>query len=427
MHLHKALLILRSDCVDSYAWDVRKLLRETFNLLRKKVIRLVEHQRGLASSVLVLIFVAGLILGGTVSALVLYRQINALRDELSNVENQVSSISGNQNIYIQNGTVYQNGTLAFSELYDGVKDSVVLISGTTSGGTVQGSGFIYNFTGSMVVVTNNHVVHGTTNVSVTFSDGDGYAATVKGTDPYSDLAVLSVTGASEAEFMPLEMVDSSSLKVGNPVVAIGNPYGLTGSMTTGIVSALGRTITEQELAGQYAIANIIQTSTPINPGNSGGPLLNWDGKVVGITTAIVENSQGLGFAVPSNTILKEIYGLVEFGKYDAHSYLGVQGGDMDYDTAQSMHASVTYGWLIGGVVQGGPAANATTANGTAMPVQVNDIIIGINGTRVRNGDEMTSWVEANTMPTETVILTIARGNQTLLLWLSLGKRPAPPA
>jgi S1-C subfamily serine protease len=100
---------------------------------------------------------------------------------------------------------------------------------------------------------------------------------------------------------------------------------------------------------------------------------------------------------------------------------------MDYDTAQSMHASVTYGWLIGGVIQDGPAANATTANGTAMPVQVNDIIIGINGTRVRNGDEMTSWIEANTMPKETVILTIARGNQTLALWLSLGKRPAPPA
>lgn len=385
-----------------------------------------REQRGHSSSVLVLVLVAGLILGGMISAYVLYRQIGTLKDDLSNLENHVSGISGNQNIYIQNGTVFQNGTTAFSEIYDKVKDSVVLISGTTSSGTVQGSGFIYNFTGSMVVVTNNHVVHGTSSVSVTFSDGNGCAATVKGTDPYSDLAVLSVTGAFQTEFKPLEIVDSSSLKVGNPVIAIGNPYGLTGSMTTGIVSALGRTITESEFTGGFAIANIIQTSTPINPGNSGGPLLNWDGKVVGITTAIVQNSQGLGFAVPSTTIRKEISGLVEFGKYDAHSYLGVQGTDMNYDTAQSMHTTVTYGWVIRAVVTGGPAANATAADGTPRPVQVNDIIIGVNRTRVINGDEMTSWVEANTLPRETVTLTIARGNQTLLLSLVLGKRPSPP-
>lgn len=147
---------------------------------------------------------------------------------------------------------------------------------------------------------------------------------------------------------------------------------------------------------------------------------------MGITTAIVENSQGLGFAVPSNTIQKEVYGLVEFGSYNAHSYLGVLGTDMNYDTAQRMHTSVTYGWLIGSVVQNGPAASATTTNGAPMPVQVNDVIIGINGTRTVNGDEMKSWVEANTVPKETVILTIARGNQTLLLSLVLGTRPAPP-
>jgi S1-C subfamily serine protease len=387
---------------------------------------MVEHQGGHSSSILVLMFVAGLILGGIVTAYVLYKQIGTLNDEVSILEGKVSGISGNQNIYIQNGTVYQNGTTAFTEIFNKVKDSVVLISGKTSNGTVQGSGFIYNFTGSLIVITNNHVVHGTTGVSVTFSDGNGYAAKVKGTDPYSDLAVLSVNGTSDTEFKPLEIVDSSSLNVGNPVVAIGNPYGLTGSMTTGIVSALGRTITE-DLAGGFAIANIIQTSTPINPGNSGGPLLNWNGSVVGITTAIVKDSQGLGFAVPSNTIQKEVYGLVEFGAYNAHSYLGVQGTDMDYDTAQILHTSVTYGWLIGAVVQNGPSANATTANGTPMPVRANDIIIGINGTRTINGDELRSWVEANTVPKETVMLTIARGNQTLLLSLVLGTRPAPPA
>lgn len=377
---------------------------------------MVERQRGHSSSVLVLIFVAGLILGGIATAYVLYRQIDTLNNRLSNVESQISGISGNQTVYNQNFTVFQNAT-AFSVLYAEVKDSVVLITGTTSSGTVQGSGFVYNLTGSMIVVTNNHVVHGATDISVTFSDGNGYAANVNGTDAYSDLAVLSVANASQVEFRPLEIVNSSLLKVGDPVIAIGNPYGLTGSMTTGIISALGRTISETDLAGNYAIANIIQTSTPINPGNSGGPLLNVNGTVVGITTAIVENSQGLGFAVPSDTILKEIPSLATIGSYNRHSYLGVVGSDMDYDTAQSMHINVTYGWLISQVVSLGPAATAS--------VQVNDVIIALNGTRVRNGDELMSWIEENTFPGDTVMLTVARGNQKLQLPLILGTRPPP--
>jgi len=207
------------------------------------------------------------------------------------------------------------------------------------------------------------------------------------------------------------------LKVGDPVIAIGSPYGLTGSMTTGVVSALGRTITESDLAGGYAIANIIQTSTPINPGNSGGPLLTLNGTVVGITTAIVTNSQGLGFAVPSDTILKEVYSLATVGSYNFHSYLGVTGSDMDYDTAQTMHVSVTYGWLINSVISGGPAATAG--------VKANDIVIALNGTRVVNGDALTSWLEENTVPGDMVMLTVARGNQTLPLLVTLGTRPPP--
>jgi S1-C subfamily serine protease len=271
----------------------------------------------------------------------------------------------------------------------------------------------------LYVITNNHVVHGASDISVTFSDGDGYAATVKGKDPYSDLAIVSVVGASLEEYKPLEIVHSSSLQVGNTVIAIGNPYGLVNSMTTGVVSAVGRTLDESDYTGGFLIANIIQTSTPINPGNSGGPLLNSDGKVVGITTAIVENSQGLGFAVPSDTIIKEIFSLVQFGHYDGHSYLGVKGNDMDYDTAQSMHINVTYGWKIGNVVAGAAADKAG--------LQIDDIIVGINGTRVRNGDEMTSYVEAYTLPKETVIMSIIRGDQKLQVPLVLDSRPPPPA
>lgn len=381
----------------------------------------VEH-RGHASSVLALVFVAGLILGGLVTVYVLNNEIHVLNDKIVGLESMIAGVSVNQTVLNQNMTVFLNET-AYSVLYAQVRDSVVLITGTTGTGlneaTVQGSGFVYNLTGSMVVVTNNHVVSGARDISVAFSDGNAYAAVVNGTDVYSDLAVLWVPSAPLVEFRPLQIASSSLLKVGDPVVAIGNPYGLTGTMTTGVVSALGRTITEPETAaGNYAIGNIIQTSTPINPGNSGGPLLNLNGSVVGITTAIVAESQGVGFAVPSDTVRKEVPYLAMVGSYDLHPYLGVVGTDMDYDTAVSMGVNVTYGWLINSVNTSGPADQAG--------VRANDIIIGLNGTRIINGDALTSWLEQYTLPHQTVLLTVSRDNQTLPpLPLVLGTRPPP--
>ena len=368
-----------------------------------------------STSVMALVLVAGLLIGGLVTSFIFYMEIDGLNSEISGLKSQVSNLWGQQNYTVQNITLYQNGT-ALRQLYDSVKDSIVLVHGTVSNGSVQGSGFVYNFTNTMVVITNNHVVHGTTSVSVTFSNGNGYEANVTGTDPYADLAVLTVN-APASEFKPLEIVGSSMLRVGDPVVAIGNPYGLVGSLTTGVVSALGRTISEEEYIGAYSIANIIQTSTPINPGNSGGPLLNFDGKVIGITTAIVADSQGLGFAVPSNTILKEIYGLVVNRGYEAHSYLGVSGSDMDYERAQDLAVNVTYGWWIASVVSGGPAATAG--------LRSNDVIVGINGTRMRNGDEMLSFLEEYTLPNQNVILRIVRVTQVLDIQVHLGQRPPP--
>ena len=370
-----------------------------------------------SSSLFILIFIAGLASGGIIATFLTLQQINTLKSEISGLKNQVSDLYGSQNLTYQNITLFQDST-ALANLYASVKDSVVLISGTTSEGTVQGSGFVYNYSGAVRVVTNYHVVHDTINRSVTFPSGNGYAATVNGTDPYADLAILLVN-APENEFKPLEIVGSSTLKVGEPVIAIGNPYGLVGSLTTGVVSALGRTITEEQYTGGFSIANIIQTSTPINPGNSGGPLLNYLGKVVGITTAIVENSQGLGFAIPSNTILREIHSLITYGSYNGHSYLGVAGNDMDYEAAQTYHTNVTYGWRIAQVTSGGPASQAG--------VKVGDIIIEINGTSVRNMDEMSSYLEENTMPEETAVLSIARNNQTLEIPVVLKPRPPPPA
>ena len=366
-----------------------------------------------SATLLILLFAAGLLVGTLASFCITYRQMNSLNSQVTNLQSQVSDLRGFQNTTYQNITILQNGT-SLTALYEGVRNSIVLIEGDTSSGTQQGSGFIYTFSGRTVVLTNYHVVQGTTGLSVTFADGNGYSAKVLGTDPYSDLAVLSVS-APASEFKPLEIVSSSTLAVGESVIAIGNPYGLVGSLTTGVVSALGRTITE-DTAGQYLIANIIQTSTPINPGNSGGPLLNAAGNVVGITAAIVSNSQGLGFAIPSNTILREIDTLITNGSYNGHSYLGVVGEDMSYSLAQQTNASVTYGWRIISVASGGPSDGK---------LKVNDIIIALNNQAITNNDNLASYLEENTLPGDNLVITVIRGSSQIQVTVVLGARPTP--
>jgi S1-C subfamily serine protease len=362
-----------------------------------------------------LLFAAGLLVGGFVTFYISYVEVNSLRDDVNTLQSQLSSIKGGQNITNQDITVYQNST-ALATIYSNVRDSVVLVEGTLSDSTgVQGSGFVYNYGDRMVVVTNNHVVDGTTDLSVTFSDGNGYAADVLGTDPYSDLAIVSVEGAPANEFQPVDIVSSSTLRVGDQVIAIGNPYGLVGSATTGIVSAVGRTITEDTAQG-FSIANVIQTSAPINPGNSGGPLLNVLGNVVGITTAIVSDSQGLGFAVPSNAILKEISSLVATGTYTGHSYLGVTGSDMSYDRAQQISSSVTYGWRLASIKSGGPSDGK---------LKVDDIIIALNSTVIRNNDDLASYLEEKTLPNQSLVVTVMRDNVQTDVTVVLGTRPAP--
>jgi S1-C subfamily serine protease len=366
-----------------------------------------------SASLFALLFAAGLLVGALVTFYITYQETNKLTDEISNLQSQLSNLSGFQNATYQNVTIYQNST-SLAAIYADVRESVVLVQGTTSDGSVQGSGFVYESSDRMMVITNYHVVHDTSALSVTFSNGNGYSASVLGTDPYADLAVISADAPAN-EFKPVEIVSSSTLRVGEPVIAIGNPYGLVGSLTTGVVSGLGRSITE-DLAGGYSIANIIQTSTPINPGNSGGPLLNAVGNVVGITTAIVSDSQGLGFAVPSNTILREIAALIDPGTYSGHSYLGVSGQDMDFNTAQDIGASVTYGWRIASVTAGGPSDGI---------LNVGDIIIALSGTQIRNNDDLASYLEEKTLPGQSLVLTVVRGSSTVDVTLILGIRPAP--
>jgi len=368
-----------------------------------------------STSVFALLFAAGLLVGAILTVYITFQETTELQDKVDALQSQISNLSFIQNATYQNITIYQNSSV-LADIYAGVRESVVLVQGTTSDAGVQGSGFVYESSERTVVITNYHVVHDTSTLSVTFSNGNGYSAEVLGTDPYVDLAVLSVD-APASEFKPVEVVSSSTLRVGEPVIAIGNPYGLVGSLTTGVVSALGRSLTEEDYAGGYSIANIIQTSTPINPGNSGGPLLNAVGKVIGVTTAIVSESQGLGFAVPSNTILREISSLINIGTYEGHSYLGVSGQDMSYSVAQEIDASVTYGWRIATVTAGGPSDDV---------LNVGDIIIALNGTPIRNNDDLASYLEEKTLPGQSLILTVVRGSSTIDVRVVLGTRPPPP-
>ncbi len=367
-----------------------------------------------ASSLLIMLFVAGVLVGGLGIFFVTLNDSSSLQEQITDLQSQFSSFSGFQNATNQYITIYQNATY-LADLYEDVKDSVVLIQGSTSDGTVQGSGFVYSYSGRNIVITNNHVVEDTTDLSVTFQNGKGYSATVLGTDPYADLAVVSVNDAPASEFKPLKIASSSPLRVGEQVIAIGNPYGLVGSLTTGVISALGRTILEDSASG-FSIANIIQTSTPINPGNSGGPMLNAAGEVIGVTTAVLSDSQGLAFAIPSNTILREIYALITTGTYTGHSYLGVTGQDMSYAAAQELGVSVTYGWRIATVNSGGPSDGV---------LQVGDIIVAMNGVTIKNNDDLASYLEEYTLPNQSLTLTVIRDNNSQNLSVVLGTRPQP--
>ena len=316
-------------------------------------------------------------------------------------------------------------------LVEGMQSTSTLYGPDVS--AILGSGFIINRNGSDYVITNFHVVDSTTDLTVTFNDGNAYAARVVGDDPYSDFAVLSVSGSLQSEFHPLEFATSRSLMVGEPVMAIGNPYGLTSSVTIGIISQLGRTI-QETAAGNFSIAGMIQFSAPINPGNSGGPLLNPEGKVIGITTAIVSYSQGVGFAIPSDTITRELPYLIRSGSYDLHPYLGIQGADMNYQLAQAQGTNVTYGVLVQRVIQGGPAAGAGMRGGSqTVTIQGQeylvggDIMVSINGKRVSNNDDLATYLEENETAGTKVELGLLRSGTLTNVSLVLGARPPPPS
>ena len=339
------------------------------------------------------------------------------------------------------GSSNNSAGLNSEEIYAAANESIVTLQGTQVVSTtglfgsssqieaILGSGFVVSYSGNYYIVTNYHVAGATSNLTVTFSDGNSYAAKVVGSDPYSDLAIVQGEKVPSSEYYPLILATSSTLEVGQYVVAIGNPYGLVGSETFGIISQLGRTI-QDPTAGNFSIAGVIQFSAPINPGNSGGALLDSDGFVVGMTTATVSGSQGVGFAIPSDTIIKEFPSLVSTGSYNQHSYLGIDGVDMTLQLAEAAGTNITYGVLVEQVLAGSPAADAgLRAGSTTVSIEGSqyliggDIIISMNGTRIINNDALASYLAQQTIPGQHITVGIVRGGKETTLDMTLGTRP----
>jgi putative serine protease PepD len=308
-------------------------------------------------------------------------------------------------------------TMSVNGVYRAARDGVVEITVTTSGGSnnspfpfggsgsqqsqAQGSGFVYDSDGH--IVTNDHVVANATSISVMFSDGSKYSAKVVGTDPSTDLAVLKVSAPS-SKLHPLSLGDSNKLQVGDGVVAIGSPFGLDETVTTGIVSALNRDISS---TNNFTISGAIQTDAAINHGNSGGPLLNMSGQVVGINTQIESDSggnEGVGFAVPSSTISSVISKLVS-GKTVEHPYLGV------FVQAPANRT----GAEVGRVQSGSPAAGAGLKAG--------DVITAFAGQTIQSPDDLTAAV-ATKAPGDKVAVTYIRNGTTKTTQVTIGNRPS---
>ncbi|MCA9940531.1 MAG: trypsin-like peptidase domain-containing protein [Anaerolineales bacterium] len=311
----------------------------------------------------------------------------------------------------------------FVNLYDRVNPGVVNI--VTNLG--QGSGFVYDTQGH--VVTNNHVIEGASSIRVNFADGSEARATLVGATADSDLAVVKVD-VPASKLTPLPLGSSDALHVGQFVVAIGNPFGLQGSMTIGIVSGLGRLLNE----GQgFSISDIIQTDAAINPGNSGGPLLNLDGRVIGVNTAIespVRASSGIGYAVPVDIVSKTVPQIIATGQV-SYPWLGVSGVELNATLAQAMNLDANQrGVLVDRIVAGGPsegtglrgATGQTTVQGQAVRIG-GDVIVGIDNQTVQDFDDLLTYITQDTEVGQTVTLHILRDGQPATVEVTLEARP----
>ncbi len=318
-------------------------------------------------------------------------------------------------------------TLSLIEIFEKSEPGVVRVNTQTNNGTGGvGSGFVFDKKGH--IITNAHVIDDATKIIITFLDGRSYNAEIIGMDKYTDIGVIKVN-ADLKLLHPLSLGDSSNLEVGEPITAIGNPFGLSGSMTSGIISQMGRLLPSDS---GYSIPYVIQTDAAINPGNSGGPLLNMRGEIVGINTAIQSTTgefTGVGFAIPSQTVAKIVPTLINEGEYK-HPWIGISGADIDPDMASVLGLKDAIGFLIITIVEDSPAEEAGLigSNGTkkvdGREYSIGgDIIIGVDGIEVRKiADILVHLQRAKTIGDE-MDLEILRDGRTTNVTVILQERP----
>ena len=317
---------------------------------------------------------------------------------------------------------------SLAEIFAKAETSVVqvnILRGNSEGGV--GSGFVYSEDGH--IITNQHVVKKANKVTITFLDGESYIGDVIGKDRDLDIAVVKVNANNSTRLQPLTIGDSSKLTVGEKIAAIGNPFGLSGSMTSGIVSQMGRLLPQDT---GYSIPDVIQTDAAINPGNSGGPLINMKGEVVGINTAIQSATgefSGIGFAVPSNTVKKVVPVLIEKGEF-RHPWMGISGTDVDPELAEVRELKSSKGFLVVSVIEGSPAEQAGLI-GVTETKEINgrefaldgDIILLIDGKTVRKISDILVHLQREKSIGDEMILSVNRNGEMLELTMVLEERP----
>ncbi|MGA6991091.1 MAG: trypsin-like peptidase domain-containing protein, partial [Nitrososphaeraceae archaeon] len=363
--------------------------------------------------------------------------------QLSN-DNSSSDVSPNS----LSSSISSSEALTLPKIFNKTENSVVQItsSSPTSNSLVirngeqipqnnvaLASGFVYDQDGH--IITNYHVISDPNSVEVTFVDGDSYSAKVIGKDPYSDIAVLQITDDGfQKHIPPLKAANSSALQVGEQVIAIGNPFGLSGTLTSGVVSQMGRVL-PNDITG-YSISNIIQTDAAINPGNSGGPLLNNRGELVGMNTAIFSNTgvyAGVGFAIPSNMVQKVASSLLKNGSYE-HPYMGISGITLSPEISNATHMNDTKGILVVDITADSPADKAGLRGGDVLTsvdghdIRLGgDVIVAVDNQSVRAMEDLLSYLEEQKVVGDNIDLSVVRDGKTQHIDMILAARPTQGA
>lgn len=355
-----------------------------------------------------------------VSAILLFGSVLGAFGMYNHVDDRLDEMDSTPQIVYVNGS--GNGQ-AFTELFKSVDQSVVSVVALGQEDS-QGSGFVYSEEG--YIVTNEHVVDESDNIKVTFTEGRSYDAEVVGEDPNADLAVLQV---DKNNLEPLELGNLSETQVGQTAIAIGNPFGLRGTITSGIISQKGRTLPTET---GFSIPNVIQTDAAINPGNSGGPLLNSEGKVVGVNTAIESRTRtfsGIGFAIPVSQVKTVVPNIIENQDDLDYPWMGVSGYTVTPAIADRMNISEASGFLVAEVVEDSPAERAGI-RGSNETVEINgrdtviggDIIRYIDGRTVEGTGDLLSMLPKYYRPGDEINVGILREGENMELNLVLGSR-----